>query len=309
MAAGPRGPAAAGRRQRAEADQARNQQILAFIENELGRDEVRSAATPAAAVAHFEAAIDLDPRNVPAYLNLGDVADGAGQDRPEAAQAWERVTEVAPERAYLAFDRLESLYRSPEAPDRFQALCRRLMPGEPEGLARAPGAGPQHHAREGRTADALELLFEALSHSPHALTIHQAIWQALVALGPRPRARQPLHRADAPVGVLPRSPRLPAVPLPQHGTAVAVPALPRVGHVRRGPDRARRRTCRLPTTPACRRRPPDASRRRRGRPVGVLPDEGAEGPRRRAVEVAVAEPPARIPVDRRRLVGARRRSR
>jgi lipopolysaccharide biosynthesis regulator YciM len=36
---------------------------------------------------------------------------------------------------------------------------------------------------EGRTADALELLLEALSHSPHALTIHQDIWHALVASG------------------------------------------------------------------------------------------------------------------------------
>lgn len=163
-----------------EADQARNRQILAFIENELGRDQAKRGE-PAAAVAHFDAALDLDARNVPAYLNLGDARMAQGKTA-EAAQAWERVTEVAPERAYLAFDRLESLYRSQHAQDRFQALCRRLIAANPKDW-RAHLALARSITAEGRTADALELLFEALSHSPHALTIHQDIWQALVASG------------------------------------------------------------------------------------------------------------------------------
>lgn len=163
-----------------EADQPRNRQILAFLENELGRDEVRRG-DQAAATAHFEAALELDPRNVPAYLNLGDVRMAQGKGA-EAAQAWERVTEVAPERAYLAFDRLESLYRSQRAADRFHALCRRLIQANPKDW-RAHLALARSIMSEGRTADALELLFEALSHSPHALTIHQDVWQALVASG------------------------------------------------------------------------------------------------------------------------------
>jgi len=166
-----------------QADQPRNRQILAFLENELGRDEVKRG-DQAAAKAHFEAALDLDPRNVPAYLNLGDVRMAQGRGA-EAAQAWERITEVAPERAYLAFDRLESFYRSQQAPDRFHALCRRLIQANPKDW-RAHLALARSVMSEGRTADALELLFEALSHSPHALTIHQDIWQALVASGLEP---------------------------------------------------------------------------------------------------------------------------
>ena len=50
----------------------RHQQILAFLENEIGlaalkRHELSEAAR------RFEAAIALDPRNAPGYLNLGDV--------------------------------------------------------------------------------------------------------------------------------------------------------------------------------------------------------------------------------------------
>jgi lipopolysaccharide assembly protein B len=164
----------------AEADQPRNRQILAFLENELGRDDVKRGDR-GAAVAHFEAALDLDPRNVPAYLNLGDAR--MAQGRPaEAAQAWERVTEVAPERAYLAFDRLESLHRAQHAMERLRALCRRLIQANPKDW-RAHLALAREMMSEGKTAEALELLFEALAHSPHALMIHQDIWQALVASG------------------------------------------------------------------------------------------------------------------------------
>jgi lipopolysaccharide biosynthesis regulator YciM len=118
---------------------------------------------------------------VPAYLNRGDVRIAQGKTA-EAAQAWERVTEVAPERAYLAFDRLESVYRAQHAPDRFRALCRRLIEANPKDW-RAHLALARDLMADGKTADALELLFEALSHSPHALMIHQDIWQALVASG------------------------------------------------------------------------------------------------------------------------------
>jgi lipopolysaccharide biosynthesis regulator YciM len=163
-----------------EADQPRNRQILAFVENELGRDDLKRG-DQAAAVAHFGAALDLDPRNVPAHLNLGDVKIAQGR-MAEAAQAWERVTEVAPERAYLAFDRLESLYRAQRTPDRFHALCRRLIRANPKDW-RAHLALARNLMASGQTAEALELLFEALSHSPHALMIHEDIWQVLVASG------------------------------------------------------------------------------------------------------------------------------
>ena len=49
-----------------------NQAILAFLENEIGLEAMRRKDYPEA-IRRFEAAIDLDARAVPAYLNLGDV--------------------------------------------------------------------------------------------------------------------------------------------------------------------------------------------------------------------------------------------
>jgi lipopolysaccharide biosynthesis regulator YciM len=165
------------------ADQPRNRQILGFIENELGRERLKQLDYKAAA-ARFQAAVELDARTVPAYLNLGDVRLAEG-NLAGAAEAWERAVEVSPERAYLAFDRLESLYRAQHQPGRFQELCQRLIRANPKDW-RANLALARHVMAEGRTPDALELLFEALSHSPHALTVHQAIWHALLASGLEP---------------------------------------------------------------------------------------------------------------------------
>ena len=55
-----------------------SQAILAFLENEIGLEAVRRKDY-AEAIRRFEAAIDLDARAVPAYLNLGDVRVRAGQ--------------------------------------------------------------------------------------------------------------------------------------------------------------------------------------------------------------------------------------
>ena len=44
--------------------------------------------------------------------------------------------------------------------------------------SRSPGTSKHGTIRSG----SLELLFEALVHNPHALTLHQAIWQVLARL-------------------------------------------------------------------------------------------------------------------------------
>ena len=48
-------------------------------------------------------------------------------------------------------------------------------------------AQARHRSAAGDAGTALELLFEALAHNPHALMIHQEIWQALSALGRNPQ--------------------------------------------------------------------------------------------------------------------------
>ena len=159
--------------------QRRHQEILAFLENEIGLAALKQHDYSEAA-RRFEAAIDLDPENAPAYLNLGDVKV-AQNDPVGAVAAWERLVGTSPERAYLAFSRLESAYAHVNDPSGFPALCRRLIAGGVQEW-RARLALARYLTAHAQAAEALELLFEALSLNPHALAVHQAIWDTLLEL-------------------------------------------------------------------------------------------------------------------------------
>jgi lipopolysaccharide assembly protein B len=163
----------------AAAHQPRHQQILAFLENEIGLDALKRRELPEAA-RRFEAAIALDSKNAPGYLNLGDVLLLQG-DATAAGAAWERLVETSPERAYLAFSRLEHAYAQQGDAARFPALCRRIIADNPQDW-RARLAMARHLTAHGSAPDALELLFEALVINPHALALHQAIWETLSSL-------------------------------------------------------------------------------------------------------------------------------
>jgi lipopolysaccharide biosynthesis regulator YciM len=162
----------------------RDNVILAFLENELG-DEALQGGALAEAARRFAAAIERDRAAAPAYLSLGDVKAQAG-DVAGAVAAWEQLIEASPDRAYLAFDRLQTAYATLGAPHRFPDLCRRLIGANPQDW-RARFALARHRAAAGDSSAALELLFDALVHNPHALMIHQEIWQALSALGRNPQ--------------------------------------------------------------------------------------------------------------------------
>lgn len=153
-----------------------SQVILAFLENEIGLEAMRRKDY-AEAARRFQGAIDIDVRVVPAYLNLGDVRVAEGRDR-EAAEIWEELVRIEPERAYLAFDRLEALAVRSGNPDRFARLCSELIEENPQDW-RARLALSRHLEASAQTHEALDLLFGALMQNPHALSIHQAIWRAL----------------------------------------------------------------------------------------------------------------------------------
>ena len=156
-----------------------DQQILGFLRNEIGSAQQR-AGDAAGASRAFADAIDVDPRTVPAYLNLGDVREQQG-NLPGAVEAWERLIEAVPDHAYFAFDRLERAYRTLEAPHRFVDLCERLIDRDPQGW-RPRLALSRHLAAAGEHRAAFERLLNALPHHPHGLAIHQEIWEALAAL-------------------------------------------------------------------------------------------------------------------------------
>ena len=156
-----------------------NRQILAFLRNQIGRAFLQAGAVKDAA-ATFRAAIDTDPGTAPAYLNLGDLR-AAGGDLAGAIDIWEQLTRTVPDRAHLAFTRLERAYGSAGDPGRFVSLCQRLIAQYPQDW-RARLALSRHVSAAGHQGAALDLLFDALPHHPHALTIHQEVWRVLGAL-------------------------------------------------------------------------------------------------------------------------------
>ena len=89
---------------------------------------------------------------------------------------------MSPDRAYLAFDRLQATYPLVQAPERFAEVCRGLIAASPQDW-RARLALARHLADKHEAADAFELLLQALSHNPHALVIHQTMWAVLSSLG------------------------------------------------------------------------------------------------------------------------------
>jgi lipopolysaccharide assembly protein B len=117
---------------------------------------------------------------LPAYLNLGDVREQQG-NLPAAVEAWEELVRTSPQRAYLAFDRLERAYNAMRNPRRFTDLCRRLIDANPQDW-RTRLALARHLTKEERAHEALDVLMEALEHNPHSLAMHQEVWRVLSAL-------------------------------------------------------------------------------------------------------------------------------
>jgi lipopolysaccharide biosynthesis regulator YciM len=157
----------------------RHTEILAFLEYEIGLEALKRMDYGEAA-QRFTAAIDIDPPNVPAHLSLGDVRFYEGKTA-EAVATWEKIFDGAPDRAYLAFSRLEGAYPKLGTPERFATLCERLISTNPQDW-RARVALARYLSAHSRETDALELLFEALAQNPHGLAVHQAIWHTLSAL-------------------------------------------------------------------------------------------------------------------------------
>jgi lipopolysaccharide biosynthesis regulator YciM len=160
--------------------QPKNQSILAFLENERGVEAMKQGRLDDAA-KHFTSAIDLDRTTPPAHLNLGDLRLRQG-DRAGALASWERLMQVSPDRAYLAFDRLERFHAENGTPRKFEEHCRRIIAGNPQDW-RARLALGRHLAVRDQAAAGLDLLFEALANNPHGLLVHQAIWSVLMDVG------------------------------------------------------------------------------------------------------------------------------
>ena len=155
-----------------------------------------------------------------------------------AVEAWEKLVQTLPDRAYLALDRLERAYHRAGSPQRFGDLCARLIDQNPQDW-RTRLALSRHLAADGRHRKAFELLLDALPHNPHGLAIHHEVWKALLALDLDQALVRQYIEPDAQRCLL--DPHVPALPLQEHGITVAVPAVPRMEYLRRGADVAGQR--------------------------------------------------------------------
>jgi lipopolysaccharide biosynthesis regulator YciM len=153
--------------------------VLGHLQAEMGREALEAGRVEAAEKA-FRTALSLDRRVFPAHLGLADCQ--AGRDPRQAAAILEDAVQTAPERAYLAFDRLARAYADSGEPSRFVSLCEQTIRHDPRDW-RARLALARHLGREGRHEEAFGLLLRAVEANPQVLLPHLEMWRTLRAMG------------------------------------------------------------------------------------------------------------------------------
>ena len=153
--------------------------VLGHLQAEMGREALEAGRVEAAEKA-FRTALSLDRRVFPAHLGLADCQ--AGRDPRQAAAILEDAVQTAPERGYLAFDRLARAYADSGEPSRFVSLCEQTIRHDPRDW-RARLALARHLGREGRHEEAFGLLLRAVEANPQVLLPHLEMWRTLRAMG------------------------------------------------------------------------------------------------------------------------------
>ena len=153
--------------------------VLGHLQAEMGREALQAGRVDAAEKA-FRTALSLDRRVFPAHVGLADCQ--ASRDPRQAAAILEEAVQAAPERAYLAFDRLARAYAESGEPSRFVDLCERTIRQDPREW-RARLALARHLGREGRHEEAFGLLLRAVEANPQVLLPHLDMWRTLRAMG------------------------------------------------------------------------------------------------------------------------------
>jgi lipopolysaccharide biosynthesis regulator YciM len=177
--------------------------VLGHLQAEMGQAAAR-AGQRTAAEASFRTALSHDPRVFPAHLGLADLYIESEPAR--AASILEDAIKVVPERAYLTFDRLVRAYAASGQPERFEALCDRLIRERPHEW-RARLALARHLRSAGRFEEALGLLLRAVEANPQVLVVHLEAWRALRAMSP-PGPAAERYIATAEEAVFYRDPHL-----------------------------------------------------------------------------------------------------
>jgi lipopolysaccharide biosynthesis regulator YciM len=153
--------------------------VLGYLQAEIGREALLAGDRETAQKA-FTTALALDRRVFPAHLGLADLF--TPREPAKAAAVLEEAIEVAPERAYLAFERLARAYAACGRPARFAELCERIIREDPrDWRARLALAG--HLRALGKDEEAFGLLLRAVEANPQALAAHLESWRTVDRLG------------------------------------------------------------------------------------------------------------------------------
>lgn len=153
--------------------------VLGHLQAELGH-EAAVAGNREEAERAFHTALSLDRRVFPAHLGLADLY--ASENPRLAAARLEEAIRVAPERAYLTFERLARAYAACGEPSRFGAVCEGIVRQDPRDW-RARVALARHLRGEGRAEESYGLLLRALEANPQVLLVHLEMGRTLRALG------------------------------------------------------------------------------------------------------------------------------
>jgi lipopolysaccharide biosynthesis regulator YciM len=154
--------------------------VLGHLQAQQGR-MAAAAGNREAAEACFKTALSLNRQVFPAHLGLADLYLDEAPVR--AAAILEDAVRLAPDRAYLAFDRLLRAYAAFGEPTRFEVLCEKLIHERPLDW-RARVSLARHLRSTGRHEEALGLLLRALEANPQVLIVHLEAWRTLRALHP-----------------------------------------------------------------------------------------------------------------------------
>lgn len=142
--------------------------VLGHLQAEIGREAAREGDRDGAEKA-FLTSLSLERRVFPAHLGLADLHEP--RDPRRAAAVLENAMQIAPERAYLAYDRLRRLYEACGEPSRFAELCESTIRRDPRDW-RARLALADHLRRAGAVEEAFSLALRAMEENPHVLAAH-----------------------------------------------------------------------------------------------------------------------------------------
>jgi lipopolysaccharide biosynthesis regulator YciM len=119
----------------------------------------------------YKDALGYDDKCAAAYLYLGDAY--MCDERPEEAiDHWKKLMAKAPQRAYLAFERLESTLFDLGKYGEIVEIYKRIIQGEPKNI-RALYALAKIFEKMGKTDSAIEMYRKALQVDPNLVHIRQ----------------------------------------------------------------------------------------------------------------------------------------